>query len=87
LADDVPLAEAVLQCGPEQVTIDRGTSHRSLVYFPAGLHERFPSLPNDPEIVECVKGRVGFSFHAFITDDPRGLESENEEPFVPLHSR
>ena len=87
LADDVPLAQVVLQCGPEEVTINRGLSHRILVYFPAGMHERFRSVPTDAEIVRCVKDRVGFSFRAFITDDPTSLASEDEEPFAPLHSR
>jgi hypothetical protein len=87
LADDIPLAEAALECGASQVSIDRGNSHRDLVYFPARVHERFRSIPTDHDIVRCVRDRVGFSFRASLSEGPPWERREDERPFVPLHSR
>ena len=87
LAHDLPLAEAVLNCGPVQVTVDRRTSHQSIVYFSAGMHERFPSIPPDLDIVRCVQQQIGFSFRAYISDDPTEVGARDQRPFVSLHSR
>jgi hypothetical protein len=87
--DDGLLAEAVLQCGGPRVTIDRSTSHVAFVYFPAGLHERFPrAIPSDLDIVRCVRGRVGMRFSAGLADDddPDRLMDADERPFRSLHA-
>jgi len=86
LPDDLPLAEAVLACGPVQATIDRGASHRLLVKFPAGTSERFPALPADVDIVRCVRSRVGFSFSAGLATDSDEVLEGNPAPFRILHS-
>lgn len=87
LADDLPLAQAVLQCGPVQVTMDRGTSHRTMVYFPAGMKERVPAMPTDLDIVRCVQSRIGFAFRAALANGPPGAAEADETPFSPLHRR
>ena len=87
MPSDLPLAEAVLSCGPVQVTVDRGFDHRAQVYFSANQHERFSSIPTDLEIVRCVQGQVGFGFRAYISDGPPGGLVEDERPFVSLRSR
>lgn len=87
LAGDLTLAEAVLACGPVEATVDRGTSHRLLVRFPAGLGARFPAMPSDLEIVRCVQARVGFSFAAGIAAGPDAIADSNPTPFAALHSR
>lgn len=87
LPDDMPLAEAVLACGPVQATIDRGASHRLLVKFPAGMSERFPALPADVDIVRCVRSRVDFSFSAGLATDSDEVLDGDPAPFQILHSK
>jgi hypothetical protein len=87
LADDVALAEAVLACGPVEATIDRGSSHRLFVHFPAHLSEPSPGMPADLDIVRCVQGRVGFSFSAGVATDPSGILEGDPAPFEALHSK
>jgi hypothetical protein len=84
--DDGRLAEAVLQCGSLEATIDRSTSHVRYVHFPAGLHERFRAIPADLDIVRCVRGRVGFRFAAGIARDRSALEGADRRPFTSLHA-
>lgn len=87
LVEDLTLARAVLACGPTEATIDRGASHYALVKFPAGLRERFPSMPTDLEIVRCVQSRVGFSFSAGLAIDGEETLHGDQAPFETLHSR
>jgi len=82
----VRLAEAVLLCGPDQGTIDQGWTHVDHVHFPAGLHERFPQLPTDLDIVRCVQGRVGFRFSAAIIANVDTHEGLDQRPFRALHA-
>lgn len=86
LADDMPLAEAVLACGPVEATIDRGASHYRRVKFPAGLSDRFPGFPADVDIVRCVQGRVGFAFSAGLATDSEDALDADPAPFRRLHS-
>ena len=86
LPADLPLAEAVLACGPVQVAIDRGTSHLGIVRFAAGLHRRFPGIPPDLEIVRCVQQRVGFPFTAGLATDPAEAIELDQRPFASLHA-
>lgn len=87
--DETLLARAVLDCGSPRVTIDRSTDHVRFVYFPAGLHERFPrAIPADLDIVRCVRGRVGMRFSAGLAgdDDPDRLLDADDRPFRSLHA-
>jgi hypothetical protein len=87
--DDGLLAQAVLQCGSPRVSIDRSTSHVAFVYFPAGLHDRFPrAIPTDLDIVRCVRGRTGTRFSAGLAsdDDPERLLDADDRPFRSLHA-
>ena len=84
--DDARLAEAVLQCGSPEVTIDRGYSHVRFIHFPAGLHARFNAIPSDVDIVRCVQGRVGFRFSAGLGTDPASLPGADQRPFAALHT-
>lgn len=86
LPADIPLAEAVLACGPVEVAIDRGTSHVGIVRFASGLHRRFPGIPPDLEIVRCVQQRVGFPFTAGIAADPSEAVELDQRPFASLHA-
>jgi hypothetical protein len=86
MEDDGRLAEAVLQCGSLEVTIDRGSSHVRHVHFPAGLHERFDAIPADLDIVRCVRGQIGFRFAAGIARDRSSLEGADRRPFESLHA-
>ena len=87
LPDDLTLAEALLSCGPAEATIDRGASHRLFVHFPARIHDRFPALPTDVEIVRCVRSRVGFSFEAGVAAGPSAIMDADPAPFAALHSK
>jgi len=84
--DDGRLAEAVLQCGALEVTIDRSSSHVRFVHFPAGLHARFEAIPADLDIVRCVRDRVGFRFAAGIARDRSALDGADRRPFASLHA-
>jgi hypothetical protein len=91
--DESLLGRAVLDCGSLRVTIDRSTDHLRFVYFPSGLHERFPrAIPSDLDIVRCVRGRVGMRFSAGLADDPQRAEDAgrlmdaDERPFRSLHA-
>ena len=87
--DESLLARAVLDCGSPRVTIDRSTDHLRFVYFPSGLHDRFPrAIPSDLDIVRCVRGRVGMQFSAGLADDddPERLIDADQRPFRSLHA-
>jgi hypothetical protein len=84
------LANAVLNCGPTQVTIDV-QPHASHVFFPAqpSAASSSPRAGSDVDVVRCVRKRVGFAFRAGRSALPPAVAvvEPDERAFRSLHAQ
>jgi hypothetical protein len=85
--DSFKLLQAVLACGPTSATIDRSMTHVEYVYFPADLHSKVPIVPEDKQIVACVRDRVNFRFSAGVAADPAQLPRQDHRQFESLYAK